>query len=118
MKKSIMIFDDEEDILQLCSIILGRSGYDVFTHTDCRDLIGKITIVSPSLILLDNKIPDRGGVIACQTIKSHTGTKDIPVVYFSAHDEVAALSRQAGADDFLQKPFDISMLEAIVRKYI
>jgi two-component system cell cycle response regulator DivK len=66
---------------------------------------------SPNVILMDNWIPDSGGVKAIQQIKNDEFLRSIPVVFFSAHDNVQELAAEAGADFFLQKPFEIDELE-------
>ena len=70
----------------------------------------------PQVILMDNWIPDTGGVIATQSIKQEADLKDIPVIYFSANNDIQSLARQAGADTYLEKPFDLNELEAVIDK--
>jgi CheY-like chemotaxis protein len=117
MKKTIVIFDDDTDILELCKILLKGRGYNVITYDNCRDIIQKVTSVSADLVLMDNKIPDLGGIAATRELKANDTTRAIPVIYFSANTNVEQLSREAAADGFLQKPFNISDLEKIVERY-
>ena len=112
----ILIFDDDVDILELCSIILHVKGFNIIGDTSCRNLIDKIRLTTPDVILMDNWIPDIGGIRATQLIKSTPETKHIPVIFFTANNNVENLSQEAGADYYLQKPFDISHLENVVRK--
>jgi two-component system cell cycle response regulator DivK len=72
----------------------------------------------PEVILMDNWIPDTGGIIATQTIKQDPELKTIPVVYFSANNDIQSLAKQAGADTFLPKPFDIDELESVINRVI
>ena len=116
-QKTIVIFDDDEDILSICSFILEEQGWKVFGYTDCNKITEKISSILPDIIIMDNWIPDDGGIIATQTLKKNSALKDIPVIYFSANNNVEELASEAGADDFLAKPFDISAMESIVRKY-
>lgn len=109
-----MIFDDDIDILEICSIILQGKGYKVFTETSCENVIDKIKTKQPHVIMMDNKIPETGGIIATQLIKLTEDTKNIPVIFFSANTNVAKLSEDAHADYFLQKPFDITELETMI----
>src|SRR5215213_10266307 len=102
----ILIFDDDKDILDICTIILQVKGYQVFTETSCEHVIEKITTRQPKVILMDNKIPETGGIAATRLIKQTASTKNIPVIFFSANTNVAQLSKEATADYFLQKPFD------------
>lgn len=110
----VLIFDDDTDILEICTMILQSKGYIVFTETSCENLLEKILPLNPNVIIMDNKIPDTGGVAATRTIKKTENTKNIPVILFSAFGNVAQLSKEAWADYFLEKPFDITELEKLV----
>ena len=116
MGKKVFIFDDDSDILMMCRLVLEKAGFDVFSSTDCADILHKIREAQPDVILMDNKIAPEGGIIATQIIKSNEETSSIPVVYFSANINVEILSREAGADFVLQKPFNIWELEQVVEK--
>jgi two-component system cell cycle response regulator DivK len=63
---------------------------------------------------MDNWIPDIGGVKATRLVKDSDDFRHIPIIFFSANNNVNELAIEAGADYFLQKPFDISELETIV----
>ena len=111
---TILILDDDADILELCSIILQGKGYTTITATDCRNVIGKVMDAKTDVILIDNWIPDIGGIEACRLLKANPYTAQIPVIFFSASNNVEAFATQAGADYALQKPFDIAELERLV----
>jgi DNA-binding NtrC family response regulator len=112
--KKIIIFDDDEDILSICSYILEEQGWEVHTHTDCNNIVEKVSSVIPDVILMDNWIPDAGGIIATQTLKKNEELKSIPVVYFSANSDIQLLADHAGAETFLAKPFDLEELERVI----
>ncbi|WP_026903467.1 response regulator [Pedobacter glucosidilyticus] len=112
--KTILIFDDDVNILELCSIILTESGYQVEISETSHDIIEKVTTVKPDVILMDNWIPDIGGIKATQLLKQHPDFKHIPVIYFSANNDIHILAETAGADAYLPKPFDLTELENIV----
>ncbi|HEY1025089.1 MAG TPA: response regulator [Sphingobacteriaceae bacterium] len=114
MGKRILIFDDDSDILSICSYILEEQGWDVHTRTNCNNIIETLEDIRPNVILMDNWIPDTGGIVATQLIKEHEEFRNIPVVYFSANNDIKTLAKQAGADTFLAKPFDINELEDVV----
>ncbi len=115
MAKRILIFDDDIDILSICSYILEEQGWEVRTSTNCNDIITKVNDFQPDVILMDNWIPDSGGIIATQTIKQDPQLKSIPVIYFSANNDIQSLASQAGADTYLSKPFDIEELENVIK---
>jgi CheY-like chemotaxis protein len=114
--KKIIIFVDDEDILSICTYVLEELGWEVHSFTDCKDIISRVETVMPRLILMDNWIPDEGGIAATQRLKSEPGLRHIPVIYFSANSDIALLAQQAGADSYLAKPFDLDELQAVLCK--
>ena len=116
--KRIIIFDDDEDILSICTYILTQQDWEVFTYTDCNDIIDRVAKILPSVILMDNWIPDTGGIIATQTLKNTAELKDIPVIYFSANSDIQLLASHAGAETYLAKPFDLDDLEKVINKVL
>ncbi|HCN84121.1 MAG TPA: response regulator [Sphingobacteriaceae bacterium] len=114
--KRILIFDDDIDILSICSYILEELGWEVHTSTNCNNIVEKVKNIVPDVILMDNWIPDTGGIVATQTLKNDMELKNIPVIYFSANNDIQSLAKQAGADSFLEKPFDIEELENIINR--
>jgi len=113
-EKKIVIFDDDEDILSICAYILEEQGWEVHTFTDCNNIIEKVSGIKPSVILMDNWIPDAGGIVATQTLKGSEDLKNIPVVYFSANSDIQLLADTAGAETYLAKPFDLDELEKTI----
>jgi two-component system cell cycle response regulator DivK len=117
-EKKIIIFDDDEDILSICSYILVQQGWEVITYTDCNDIAERVSDANPSVILMDNWIPDAGGIIATQTLKNIEKLKHIPVIYFSANSDIQLLANHAGAETYLAKPFDLDELEKVINKVL
>ena len=116
--KRIIIFDDDVDILSICSYVLAEKGWDVFTYTDCNAITEKVSSIAPAVILMDNWIPDAGGIVATQTLKNTEGLKDIPVIYFSANSDIQLLASHAGAETWLAKPFDLDELENVINRVL
>ncbi len=115
MDKRILICDDDSDILSICTYILEEQGWEVHTRTHCNNILDVIGEVKPKVILMDNWIPETGGIKATQTIKAVDDYKNIPVIYFSANNDIKSLAEQAGADTYLAKPFDIDELERVIK---
>lgn len=113
--KKVLILDDDMDILQICSIVLKKKGFDVSTLNNSHQIVEQVRNLQPDVILMDNWIPGPGGIAATKELKSTPDLQSIPVIFFSANSNVTQLAREAKADYFLQKPFDISELEAIVQ---
>lgn len=112
--RKIIIFDDDEDILSICSYVLEEQGWEVHTFTDCNNVTEKVSGILPDVILMDNWIPDAGGIIATRALKNTVGLRDIPVIYFSANSDIQLLANHAGAESYLAKPFDLHQLEQVI----
>lgn len=118
MSKKIFIFDDNLEILDLCTEILNDLGCEVKTSPTTNNVVEQIQQFLPDLIFMDNWLPDISGIEATRLIKSDDDLKNIPVIYFSANTNINELAKEAGADDFIAKPFDIDQFEEMVLKYI
>lgn len=118
MNKKVFVFDDNVDILELCTIILEDAGYEIKTSSTSNNIIDQVLTFTPDIIFMDNWLPDVGGIEATRALKAHAVLKDIPVIYFSANNDVKSLADQAGADGYLSKPFDIEELEKIISKHL
>jgi CheY-like chemotaxis protein len=114
MTKKVLILDDDIDILQICTIVLRKKGFEVQTLNNSNQIVKQVRNITPDVILMDNWIPGPGGIEATRLLKLDPNTQDIPVIFFSANSNVTQLARDARADYFLQKPFDITELEGIV----
>ena len=113
-----MIFDDDTDILCVCSFILESQGWQVFTRSNCNNILAAIEEVKPDVIVMDNWIPDSGGIVATNIIKENEEFRHIPVVYFSANHDIKNLAARAGTEYFLAKPFDIHQFEEMIHQIL
>ncbi len=116
--KKIFIFDDNLEILELCTEILEDLGCQVKTSPTTNNVERQVSDFMPDLIFMDNWLPDISGIEATRMLKSNENLKNIPILYFSANSNIDALAKEAGADDYLAKPFDIDQFEEVVKKYI
>lgn len=114
MTKKIIIYDDDTDLLEVCSLILTAKNFDVVIKDKCTEIISDIQQHQPDVILMDNWIPDIGGIKATRLVKESAEYRHIPVIFFTANNNVDELTAEAGADYSLQKPFDINELESLV----
>ncbi len=114
MPKKVMIYDDDLDLLEVCSFILQAKDYQVVTKDRCTEILADVAEHVPDLVIMDNWIPDIGGVKATQLLKESPDFRSIPVIFFSANNNVSELAASAGADYSLQKPFDIQHFENMV----
>ena len=116
--KRIIIVEDDPDHLLVSKLILERRGYDVLILQDCDELLDKIRLFQPGLIFMDHNMPAMTGLEATKLIKSVTDCRDIPVIYFTSRDDIRELAVEAGADDWLRKPFNLDDLVNKARKFL
>lgn len=116
--KKILIFDDDKTILEVITIIFEENGYQVEISETSHDIIEKVSQYKPDVILMDNWIPRIGGVEATKLLKNHEEFKSIPVIYVTANNDIVALAKEAQADDYVAKPFNLEDLEDKVAKYL
>jgi len=111
-KKRILVADDEEDVKEIVAKILEAQGYAVTTAYDGLDAVEKIRAEKPDLVLLDIMMPVLDGYEVCKRLQEDVQTADIPVLFLSAAADQEAVSRgmNAGAKDYVIKPFEPSKL--------
>ncbi|HEY0668056.1 MAG TPA: response regulator [Sphingobacteriaceae bacterium] len=114
--RRVLVCDDDTTISEVVALVLTDANWEVYTIPDCNNMIEKIESIKPSIIFMDNMIPNDGGIAATQIIKGHPEYKEIPVIYFTANNDIDSLAEKAGADYTLAKPFNISDLESVVQK--
>jgi diguanylate cyclase (GGDEF)-like protein len=110
----VLVVDDEKNILDIIKFNLDVEGYEVVTTRDGEEALRLVRELNPDLILCDIMMPELDGLEVCRQLKADGRTNHIPVVMLSARtqaqDKVASI--EAGADDFITKPFDFSDLVA------
>ena len=117
MERTICIIEDDDGIQDVLRIILNRAGYEVVIFSDGKAIM-EDDFVSPDLVLLDKQLPDIDGLTICRHLKADPDTATIPVIMMSAYPNAGELSKDSGADDFIEKPFQIETLLATIKKYI
>jgi DNA-binding response OmpR family regulator len=110
MAKKILIVDDDVGILESLQFLLEYAGYEVSVAEDGGFVDQRLLGSMPDLILLDYWLPRQNGGEITKKLKSNNKTKHIPVIIISASYNIKDLVEQAGADDFVPKPYDINML--------
>ncbi len=109
-QKTILIADDDKDISDSMTAILDHTGYEVITVSDGTSVMQAVKAL-PDLILLDIQMPGHDGPTVCRQLKRQASTKDIPIIIVSASMDVQQKAEQAGANDYLEKPFDMDVLQ-------
>jgi DNA-binding response OmpR family regulator len=104
---TVLVADDDADIIRLVEINLRLEGFDVVTARDGPAAFAKAVAVQPDLVLLDVLMPGIDGYTICARIRANASLAAVPVIIVTANYGPAAVeaARRAGADDFLVKPF-------------
>lgn len=119
MPKTILIMDDEEDILEATKIILESQDYNIITSSTFSSAEG-VAKINPDLILLDFLLVGTNGKAICDKLKKNDKTEHIPIIILSAHP-LGKLRSFIDKDDvvgFIQKPFDMHVLIAAVENIL
>lgn len=115
-KKKILVADDDPGILEAIKYMLEDAGYEVVTTKDGEDIY-KMEKGYPDLLLLDIWMSGQDGSVICKFLKSREATKNIPVIMVSANKDAESIAKDAGADGFIKKPFEMNELLKIVAQY-
>jgi two-component system alkaline phosphatase synthesis response regulator PhoP len=120
---TILLVDDETDILDFVGYNLRKEGYNVLTCDNGRNAILKARESMPHLILLDVMMPEMDGIETCREIKRIPGLENTLVVFFTARSEdfTQILSLDAGGDDYITKPIKpavlVSKVNSLLRRH-
>ena len=116
----ILVVDDEGDSVEIMRMILENEGYKVYTASDGHEVLLKASQQKPDLIFLDIRMPNMDGCEVCRRLKSQPETKMIPVIMHTASgsERSSIMACEAGADDFMLKPFTIRKLVDIAKKHL
>jgi len=113
MKKTIMVVDDEKDIVDLLSYNLTKEGFNVITARNGQEALDRVK-QKPDLVILDVMMPEMNGLQVIQEMKKNKSTVSIPVILLTAKgsetDEIVGL--EVGADDYIVKPVKIGKIVA------
>jgi len=116
-KQKILVVDDEPDLVELVKDFLERNEYSVISAGNADLAIKKVRESRPDLIILDLNLPGIGGIEVCRILKRDKKTSSIPIIMLTVKstetDKIAGL--EAGADDYMAKPFSAAELVARVR---
>ena len=116
-RKRILVADDELAICEVVQIFLEEEGYEVETTSDVATL-RDFPNGYPDLLLLDIWMPGGNGRDICRTLKGHMATAHLPIVLFSANRDGEQMARDAGADDYVAKPFDFDDLLTTIERHL
>ena len=119
MANTILVVDDEKNIVQLARLYLGNEGFQVEEAYDGRQALDKARSVSPDLIVLDIMMPEMDGISVCKELRK---TSNVPVIILTARDDDVdkIVGLEVGADDYVTKPFNprelVARVKAVLRR--
>ena len=119
-KETILVVDDEANIIELARMYLQNEGYVVESARDGREALTKIKSLQPALVILDLMLPEVDGWEVCRQVRAGS---DVPIIMLTARsddvDKIVGL--ELGADDYLTKPFNprelVARVRAVLRRY-
>ncbi|HEV2875439.1 MAG TPA: response regulator [Thermoleophilaceae bacterium] len=117
---SLVVADDDPDILRLLARRLSRRGYTVVTAADGRTALEAVLRTRPHAVVLDRVMPSMSGEEVCAALKLDERTASIPIVLLSAQASEREIVEgfKIGADDYLTKPFDLDELDERLRRLV
>lgn len=119
-KESVLIVEDDPDIVELLHYTLEREGYSVAVAQNGEKGLAEARRRKPGLIVLDLMLPGLDGLEICKALKAEDATKGIPIVMLTAKSEESdiVLGLEFGADDYVKKPFSPRELVARIRSVL
>lgn len=117
MKKKILVADDDPGIRDIFKIIFEKAGYSIEIKSGAEDVLqNNFTI--PDVFLIDKLLSGYDGLDICRHLKKNPATSHIPVIMVSASPDIGITAIKAGADDFVEKPFDLKYLLKVIERNI
>jgi DNA-binding response OmpR family regulator len=119
-KETILVVDDEANIIELARMYLQNEGYVVESARDGREALTKIKSLQPALVVLDLMLPEVDGWDVCRKVRADS---DVPIIMLTARSEDVdkIVGLELGADDYLTKPFNprelVARVRAVLRRY-
>jgi two-component system alkaline phosphatase synthesis response regulator PhoP len=120
MSRSVLIVDDEPNIVRSLQFLMTKAGYDVRVARDGEQALEEIAKAQPDLVLLDAMMPKRDGFDVCQTIRANPHWSGVRVIMLTAkgRDIEREKGLAMGADDYITKPFSTKEVVAQVEKML
>ncbi len=113
----ILVVDDDQGILEALEIVVQELGYVVVTVDDAQQVVAVAEKEQPALILLDLLLSGADGRDVVKLLREKPSTQKIPIILMSADGKVQEKSEEVGTDGYLKKPFDLDVLEQLIRTY-
>jgi len=106
----ILIVEDSENILTVIKLMFELQGWKTSEKKNLNTILDDVKQIKPDLILMDMLLSGSNGCDACKLIKDENEIKNIPIIIMSAHPEAHREAKEAGANYFIAKPFEMDHL--------
>jgi two-component system cell cycle response regulator DivK len=116
--KRILIIEDEQDIVDIATMILEDEGYEVSSLSEFGNFQNQVQDSHADLVLLDLNLQGYHGRDICKYIKNNQQLKQTSVVLMSANRDIQAIKEEAGADGYISKPFDLMDFISTVKLHL
>ncbi len=119
MAATVLVVDDEKNIIQLARLYLNNEGYRVEAAFDGRQALEKMRSVRPDIVILDIMLPEMDGLTVCREIRK---SSNVPIIFLTARSEDVdrIVGLELGADDYVTKPFNprelVARVKAVLRR--
>jgi DNA-binding response OmpR family regulator len=117
-KPLILAVDDQLELLNLLDMMMSFQGYEVKISQNAENLIDILKSCTPDIIFMDVTMKQINGAVLCTLLKTNRSTAHIPLVLVSGVHNLEDIAREAGADDFIRKPFNTEEMETVLHKFI
>jgi len=114
--KSILIVDDDLALVRVLALHFESEGYDVSTATGGTEALAHIRQHRPRVVVLDAMMPGMSGLEVCRRVREDPGLTDAQVIILTANEGFKQSSVEAGADEFMTKPFHLHDLSGAVER--
>ena len=116
--KTVLLTDDNEDIIELVSLVLANAGYSLITAADGLEAVDICLEQSPALVLMDLNMPGMNGIDAIKTLREKGYDNPIVVLTASDSEQDREIAEQAGCNEFILKTMEMAGLERILDRYL
>lgn len=117
---TILVVDDEPDVLEIVRFRLERDGFRIVTASDGRQGLATALAGNPDLVVLDVMMPGLDGFEVLYQMKNNPKTKDTPVVMLTAKTDMSSISKgwSMDADNYVTKPFNVDELAKTIKNVL
>jgi CheY-like chemotaxis protein len=117
MKRTVLVVEDDPDLLALVQMILADAGYDVAVAADGLEALARVEERMPDVILLDMRMPVMNGWEFAHEYQARYGHA-APIVVVTAAEDARARAEEIGADAWLEKPFELDDVVRMVARFV